>query len=183
MRIIRDILAGVRNPQQLAQHRDHRCGKSVAEIAKSLEGDYRREHVFALQQAVELYDIYIEKLQACDSEIEQQMAQFEPRIDLKAYPLPPATRPRAISPKNDPATDLRPALYQIAGVDFTQIDGLNILSIQAILSEIGTDMSKWKTVKHFTSWLGLSPHHEKTGGKSSAAKPRKQIIEPIMHFG
>jgi transposase len=62
MRIIRDILSGVRDPQQLAQHRDHRCGKSAAEIAKSLEGDYRREHVFALQQAVELYDVYTEKL-------------------------------------------------------------------------------------------------------------------------
>ena len=173
MRILRDILSGVRDPQQLAQHRDHRCGKSAAEIAKSLEGDYRREHVFALQQAVELYDIYTEKLQACDVEIEQQMAQFEPRVDLEQHPLPPATRPRAIRPKNDPATDLRPALYQMAGVDLTQIDGLNILSIQAILSEIGTDMSQWKTVKHFTSWLGLSPHHEKTGGKIIRSKTRK----------
>lgn len=135
MRILRDILAGVRDPQQLAQHRDHRCGKSAEEIAKSLEGDYRREHVFALQQAVELYDIYSEKLQACDAEIEQQMARFEPRIDIEQHPLPSATRPRAIRPKNDPATDLRPALYKMAGVDLTQIDGLNILSIQAILSE------------------------------------------------
>jgi hypothetical protein len=78
------------------------------------------------------------------------MAQFEPRIDLEQHPLPPATRPRTIRPKNDPATDLRPALYQMAGVDLTQIDGLNILSIQAILSEIGTDMSKWKTAEGVT---------------------------------
>jgi transposase len=173
MRIIRDILAGVRDPQQLAEHRDHRCGKTSAEIAKSLEGDYRGEHLFALQQAVELYDIYTEKLQVCDAQIEQQMGQFQPRIDITVHPLPPATRPRAIRPKNDPATDLRPALYQMAGVDLTQIDGLNILSIQAILSEIGTDMSKWKTVKHFTSWLGLSPHNQKTGGKIIRSRTKK----------
>lgn len=173
MRIIRDILIGVRDPHQLAQHRDHRCNKSAEEIAKSLEGDYRREHVFALQQAVELYDIYTEKLQACDAEVEQQLAQFQPRIDIEEQPLPPATRPRAIRPKNDPPTDLRPALYQMAGVDLTQIDGLHILSIQAILSEIGTDMSQWKTVKHFTSWLGLSPHNEKTGGKIIRSKTKK----------
>jgi transposase len=173
MRIIRDILAGVRDPQQLAEHRDHRCGKTSAEIAKSLEGDYRAEHLFALQQAVELYDIYTEKLRVCDVEIEQQMGQFQPRIDIATHPLPPATRPRATRPKNDPATDLRPALYQMAGVDLTQIDGLNILSIQAILSEIGTDMSKWKTVKHFTSWLGLSPQNQKTGGKIIRSRTKK----------
>jgi transposase len=173
MQIIRDIIAGERNPYRLAQHRDHRCGKSKEEIAKSLEGDYRFEHLFALQQSVELYDLYSEKLQVCDAEIEQQLARFEPRIDSEQHPLPPATRPRAIRPKNDPPTDLRPKLYEIAGVDLTQIDGLNILSVQAILSEIGTDMSKWQSVKHFTSWLGLSPQNQKTGGKIIGRRTRK----------
>lgn len=173
LRIIRDILAGVRDPQQLAKHRDHRCRKSETEIAKSLEGDYRAEHLFALQQSVELYDIYTEKLSACDAEIELQLANFSPRIDLATHPLPPATRPPAIRPKNDPPTDLRPALYQLAGVDLTQIDGLSILSIQTILAEIGTDMSKWKTVKHFTSWLGLSPQNQKTGGRVIRTRTKK----------
>jgi transposase len=132
MQIVRDIIAGERDPYRLAQHRDRQCGKSQEEIAKSLEGDYRFEH-----------------------------------------PLPPATRPRAIRPKNDPPTDLRPKLYEIAGVDLTQIEGLNILSIQAILSEIGTDMSKWQSVKHFTSWLGLSPQNQKTGGKIIGSRTRK----------
>jgi hypothetical protein len=142
MNIIRDILSGIRDPQELAKHRDHRCRKSEAEIAKSLEGDYRSEHIFALRQAVELYDIYTEKLQACDREIEQQLEQFAPKINLEECPLPPSGRPVGIRPKNDPVSDLRPALYQMAGVDLTQIDGLNILTIQTILSEIGTDMSK-----------------------------------------
>lgn len=173
MRIVRDILAGIRDPHLLAQHRDHRCHKSAAEIAKSLEGDYRSEHLFALQQAVELYDIYTEKLRRCDAEIEQHLSRFQPRIEIDKFPLPLATRPRAIKPKNDPPTDLRPRLYQLAGVDLTQVDGLNILSIQTILSEIGTDMSKWASVKHFTSWLGLSPHNQKTGGKIIRTKTKK----------
>lgn len=173
LRILRDILAGVRDPQQLAKHRDHRCRRSEEDIAKSLEGDYRAEHLFALGQAVELYDIYTEKLQACDVQIEQHLARFQPRIDIEQYPLPPSTRPPALKPKNDPPTDLRPALYQLAGVALTQIDGLNILSIQTILAEVGTDMSKWRTVKHFTAWLGLCPHNQKTGGKIIRTKTKK----------
>ncbi len=102
MSIIRDILNGIRDPQELAKHRDHRCRKSAEAIAKSLEGDYRNEHLFTLRQAVELYDLYTEKLQACDQEIEEQFEQFDPKADLETFPLPPATRPSAIRPKNDP---------------------------------------------------------------------------------
>jgi transposase len=182
MNIIRDILSGIRDPQELAKHRDHRCRKSEAEIAKSLEGDYRSEHIFALRQAVELYDIYTEKLQACDREIEQQLEQFAPKINLEECPLPPSGRPVGIRPKNDPVSDLRPALYQMAGVDLTQIDGLNILTIQTILSEIGTDMSKWPTVKHFTSWLGLSPNNSKTGGKIIRTKTKKTDSRANLAF-
>ena len=64
-------------------------------------------------------------------------------------------------------------LYQMAGVDLTEIDGVNSLTIQVVLSEIGTDMSKWPTVKHFTSWLGLCPHNDKTGGKVIRTRTRK----------
>lgn len=93
LRIIRDIITGVRDPEQLAKHRDWRCGKSQAEIAKSLCGDYRLEHVFALKQAVELYDCYTEKLQACDVQIEQLFATFSPQVDLNEHPLPPPNPP------------------------------------------------------------------------------------------
>jgi transposase len=182
MKIIRDILAGNRDPQQLSRHRDHRCRKSEGEIAKSLAGDYRREHLFALRQAVELYDVYTEKLQACDREIEQQMEQFASKVDLDKFPLPPSTRPAGIHPKNDPVSDLRPALYQMAGVDLTQIEGLNILTVQTILSEIGTDMSKWPTVKHFTSWLRLSPNNAKTGGKIIRTQTQKTDSRANLAF-
>jgi transposase len=182
LRIIRDILSGQHDPKELAKHRDHRCRKNEEEIAKSLEGDYREELLFTLRQTVELYDLYTEKLRACDGEIEQQLACFEPKIDIKEQPLPPATRPPAIRPKNDPPSDIRPALYQMAGVDLTQIDGLNILSIQSILSEIGTDMSKWPTVKHFTSWLGLCPQNQKTGGKVIRTKTKKTDSRANLAF-
>jgi len=182
MSILRDILNGIRDPHELAKHRDHRCGKSEAEIAKSLEGDYRSEHIFALGQAIELYDIYSEKLKACDQEIERQLEQFRPKVDLNEVPLPPSTRPPRNRPKNDPISDIRPVLYQMAGVDLTQIDGLSILSIQTILSEIGTDMSKWPTVKHFTSWLGLSPNNSKTGGKIIRTKTKKTDSRANLAF-
>jgi hypothetical protein len=182
LRIIRDILSGQHDPKELAKHRDHRCRKNEVEIAKSLEGDYRNELLFTLRQTVELYDLYTEKLRACDKEIEQQLAYFEPKIDINEQPLPPATRPPAIRPKNDPPSDIRPALYQMAGVDLTQIDGLNILSIQSILSEIGTDMSKWPTVKHFTSWLGLCPQNQKTGGKVIRTKTKKTDSRANLAF-
>jgi transposase len=172
LRILREIIAGVHDPEQLAKHRDWRCGKNEAEIAKSLTGDYRREHLFALQQAVELYDIYTAKLQACDGEIEQRLAQFVPQVNLDDHPLPPPTRRPTTRPKNHPRNDLRPSLYQLAGVDLTQVDGLDVLTVQTILSEIGTDMSKWKTAKHFTSWLGLCPHNAKTGGRVVRSKTK-----------
>lgn len=165
LRILRDIIAGVHDPEQLAKHRDWRCGKTQAEIAKSLTGDYRPEHLFTLQQSVELYDLYTLKLQACDEEIEQHLAAFAPQVNLDEHPLPPPTRRPSNRPKNHPRNDLRPSLYQLAGVDLTQIDGLDVATVQTILSEIGTDMSRWKTVKHFTSWLGLCPHNAKTGGR------------------
>jgi transposase len=172
LRILRDIIAGVHDPEQLAKHRDWRCGKSDSEIAKSLTGDYRREHLFALQQAVELYDIYTAKLQACDEEIATRLSQFTPQVNLEEQPLPPPTRRPSNRAKNYPKEDLRPSLYQLAGIDLTQVDGLEVLTVQTILSEIGTDMSKWKTVKHFTSWLGLCPHNAKTGGRVIRTKTK-----------
>lgn len=173
MKILRDILAGVHDPQKLARHRHPCCAKSEAEIAKSLEGDYRPEHLFALRQAVELFDVYTEKLRDCDREIEQQLAKFTPQVNLEEQPLPPPTRRVTDRPKNHPLQDLRPALYQMAGVDLTQVDGLDILTVETILSEIGTDMSRWQSVKHFTSWLGLSPQNEKTGGKVIRTRTKK----------
>jgi transposase len=172
LRIIRAILAGERNPKQLAQFRDERCKKSEAEIAKSLEGHYKREHVFALKQALELYDFYDQQLQACDAELEAMYQEFDPPEDPGTPPPAPRTQKRR---KNQAHFDLAPALYRLTGVDLTQIDGVDELTVQKVLSEIGTDMSKWPTVKHFTSWLHLCPNTKITGGKviQSGVQPTK----------
>jgi hypothetical protein len=133
-------------------------------IAKSLEGNYTAEHLFVLQQALELYDIYTAKVKVCDTEIEQLYSAFEPQVDIVAKPLPAPKKNRRKN-KNAPDYDLRTYLYQMTGVDLTAIDGLEVLTVQTIISEVGTDMSRWKSVKHFTSWLGLAPERDVSAGK------------------
>jgi transposase len=163
MKILRAILAGERDPKVLAQLRDERCAKSEAEIAKSLEGHYKSEQVFILQQAVELYDFYDRQLQSCDAELEALYGQFSPPEDPGTPEPTPRTQKRR---KNQAHFDLAPALYRMSnGVDLTQIDGVDELTLQKVLSEIGTDMSQWPTEKHFASWLRLCPNNKITGGK------------------
>lgn len=162
LKIIRAIVAGERNPHKLAEFRDERCAKSEAEIAKSLEGHYRPEQVFVLKQALALYDFYDQQLQGCDLELEKLYQQFEPPENPGT---PPPTPKQAKRRKNQAYFDLAPALYRLSGVDLTQIDGVDELTVQKVLSETGTDMSKWPTAKHFASWLHLCPNNQITGGK------------------
>lgn len=162
MKILRAIIAGERDPKVLAQFRDERCSKSEAEIAKSLEGHYKPEQVFVLQQAIELYDFYEQQVQHCDAQLEALYQQFEPPEDPGTPPPAPRSGKRR---KNQAYFDLAPALYRMTGVDLTQIDGVDEMTIQKVLNEIGTDMSKWRTEKHFASWLRLCPNNKITGGK------------------
>lgn len=168
--IIRAIIGGTHDPEALAQYRHIRCQTPVAQIIAALSGDYRQEHLFTLKQAVALYDFYTEKITETDTEIQ---AQFE-RMTASDPVHPLAKRLRTQSRgKNEPGFDLRLELYRIWGVDLTAVPGLNVLTLQVLLSEIGTDMSKWPTVKNFTSWLGLSPHNDKTGGRVIRSRTRK----------
>lgn len=162
MLIIRDIIAGIHNPVMLAQHRNPRCHSTEDEIAKALTGNYRREHLFALQQAVELYDFYTQQIEQCDTQIEKMYSSFIPKVDILAAPLPPVKKRKR---KNNPPFDLRSKLYQTCGVDLTRIDGLDSILVQDIISEIGVDMNKWKSSKHFSSWLCLCPYNDISGGK------------------
>jgi transposase len=164
LQILRAIVVGEHDPIALAQYRDPRCKSTQAEIAKSLTGHYKAEHLFALQQALEGYDFYTEQLRVCDGEIEGKYQAFKPQVDIETEPLPPpAKKPRRQA--THPDYDLRTYLYQLTGVDLTRIDGLDSLSVQTIISEIGLDMTKWPTGKHFASWLGLAPHNAISGGK------------------
>jgi transposase len=163
MQIIRAIVAGERDPHTLARFRNVRCAKSEEEIAHALEGNYKSEHLFVLQQALELYDVFTQKLAACDQQLEQTYAACEARVDPADQPLPEV--PATSRSKNAPPFDLRTQLYQLAGVDLTRIDGIDVLTAQIVLAEVGRDMSRWPTVKQFTSWLGLAPQHDISGGK------------------
>jgi transposase len=164
MQIIRAMVAGEQDPVKLAQYRDPRCRSSQDELAKALTGHYRPEHLFMLKQAVELYDVYTEQMRACDAEIERQYSAIKPIFDEPLPPLPPASKKHRRQ-GNAPDYDLRAYLYQLTGVDLTLIDGLEVLSIQTILAEVGLDMSQWPSVKHFTSWLRLAPNNDVSGGR------------------
>ena len=184
LRIIRAIVGGETDPQQLAAFRDWRCAKSESEIAQALAGHYKAEHLFVLKQALAEYDFYQQQIQECDRQLEALYAALpsaEPHDDARppAEPhndaRPPSAKrhKRGKWRKNEPHFDLAGALYCLVGVDLTAIDGVDALTAQVIIAEIGTDVSAWRTVKHFTSWLGLAPCTEKTGGKVIRSRTKK----------
>jgi len=169
MAIIKAILSGEHNPTTLAQLRARNCHHSEAEIARALQGNWRAEHLFALQQAVELYEFYHHQIAECDRQIE---AQLQTLADHSAgRTLPPAPRPPKRR-RNEHHFDARLPLFRATGVDLTAIEGINEHTALVLLSEIGTDMTRWPTEKHFAAWLGLSPLHKISGGKVLSRKVR-----------
>lgn len=171
MKILRGIVAGERDPKVLAQHRDRRCKASLETIEAALVGNYRPEHVFALRQSIELYDVFNEKVAECDVEIEQSLARLTSECPEPPAPLPKSRR-RARQ-KNEPNFDVRVALHLLVGVDLTQIHGLGPHAALKLIAECGTDMSKWRTAKHFTSWLTLAPGAKISGGKVLGSQTRR----------
>jgi transposase len=178
MSIIRAILAGERDAVKLAQLKDPRVKSSVAQLAKALEGDYRPEHLFALQQAVELYDTYREKIVACDREVERCLQRF----DIRAGSTSPGAAPARRKNRHQPGFDLHGHLCRITGVDFTRIDGLDVLSVQTILAEVGLEPSPFPSAKHFCSWLGLCPNNRITGGRVKSSQTQKNANRAATAF-
>jgi transposase len=170
LKIIRAILKGERDPVQLAQLRDPRCKHSEEEIAQALNGRYRPEHLLELKLCFHMWEQYQKMISHLDRAIQEQLLRM--RADRVLPALPEAERKRGHKP-HDPAFDVRTALYYLSGVDLTAIEGISELNALVILSEIGTDLSKWPTVKHFCSWLGLCPNWKKTGGKVKSSQTRR----------
>jgi transposase len=163
--IIRAIVAGERDPLTLAHLRFPGCKSSEDEIAKALTGTWQAEYLFELQQALELVDFYTHQLTQCDAELERRFAAVRPRWDVPAdLPALPKAK-RDSRSKNQPSYNARAELYRITGVDLVALKGISASLAQTIISEVGTDMSRFPTQKHFCSWLGLAPHHEISGGK------------------
>jgi transposase len=171
MRIIRALVAGERDPNKLASYRDHRCQASLETVRQALIGNDREEHVFALAQALELYDTYQAKVAECDRRIAGVLERLKKNSAEPLERLPDA-RGKSES-KNGLAFDVRAALYAILGMDLTLIHGLGPYLVLKLISECGTDLSAWPSAKHFTSWLALAPHNKISGGKVLSSKTRR----------
>lgn len=184
LRILRDLVAGQRDAAQLARHRDYRCHASERDIVAALTGNYRAEHLFVLQQNLALFDVYQTQLAACDTAIEAHLAHLTATVAAPSTPLPPA-RGRGQKPReNEPRWDVRTALHQLTGADLSQIDGIGPYNALRLLSEIGTDMTRWPTEHHFTSWLTLAPHNKISGGRllSSRTQPSANRAATILRL-
>ena len=171
MAIVRAIVAGTHDPAQLAQLRDKRCKASVETVEAALTGHYLPEHLFALRQALALYDTYQAQVAECDQAIEAALARLEPDDPISPDALPKARyRTRQA---NEPRFNVRVALFKVLGLDLTQVHGFGPHTVLRMIGECGTDMSRWPTAKHFTSWLTLCPGNKISGGKMLSSKSRR----------
>ena len=164
--IIRDIVAGERDPAVLAKHRNRRVKASPTDVQRALTGNWREEHLFVLAQALTMYDSLAQRIVECDAKMEALLSP------LGCHEIA-LTGPTKRAGKNTPGFDLRTALARWAGVDLTRINGLAVSSVLTILSEIGPDLSRFANVKHFCSWLGLCPGTKISGGKVLSARTRR----------
>lgn len=180
MKIIRAIVRGERDPQVLAAMRDVRCKADTETVRAALVGNYQPEHVFSLSQALALYDFYQARVEECDAEIERALAVLNAQRQVPESPLPQprhkTKQPNAVS------FDTRPHLYQLTGVDLTQIHGVGPYLALRLIGECGTDLSRWPYAKHFTSWLTLSPGCKISGGKVLSAHTRKTTNRVTAHL-
>jgi len=171
--MVRAILAGERDPVRLAALRDGRIQATETELVESLRGNWKEDALFELQQAVNAYDFHRQQLAQCDVQLQKYLATLPTR-----EPLPQPAVPEEVAAQrkkrrqkagkrtsNQPAFDLHSELRRILGVDATQIDGLQVITIQTVVAEVGPDLSAWKDEAHWSSWLNLSPKRDVSGGR------------------
>jgi transposase len=172
MKIIQDIVRGQRDPLKLAKHRHENCKSTEAEIASALHGTWRPEHLFALKQALQLYEFYQQQLRDCEAEIESCLRAMQDQS--KGAPLPKSQRQRQRKPeKNEVRFGARELLFRMAGVDLTVLEGISETTALVLLSELGTDLSAFPHEKNFVSWLGLCPQHRGSAGKIFKRRTRR----------
>jgi hypothetical protein len=169
--IVDAILAGEPDPHRLAKLRDRRIKASEETIVKSLVGDYREEHLFVLHQSVEGYRSYQKIIERLDIEVKRRMARLPSRVDPVERPLRKERNPRKTPRRTDPS-QLRTELYRAFGVDLTQIPGINPLTAQVLLTEVGTNLASFPTAAAFCSWLRLCPEPRISGGQVLSSKTR-----------
>ena len=170
MRIIRALVAGERDPNVLATCRDVRCHSTIDTIQAALIGNDRDEHIFALTQSLDLYDVYQAKIAECDGKLEAAVGA----LTVRATSTTPLLKVRGRKKQaNAPAFDVRAALYGVLGVDLTQIHGIGPALALKLVAECGTDLTAWPSAKHFTSWLCLAPGNKISGGKLLSSRTRR----------
>lgn len=197
--IIRAILRGERDPYQLAAMRDHRIRASEEEIARSLEGNWQEDVLFELQQAVDGYDFYQKQITECDQRLQGYLASLPSRVRLqperdaaeattessleKADQQPNPGKKHGPKPrKNQPQFDLEAELERICGINVATLDGVDVMTIQTFVSELGTDMTPWRTEDHLVSWLKLAPNRQISGGKvikQERNKAKNRVAEAL----
>jgi transposase len=181
MRIIGAILKGQRDPAQLAAMVEPEVKATPEDIAKSLEGNWRDELLFVLKQQVELYRVYQDKIGDCDLQLRQHLESLGSKVDLKTQPIGPKPKGKKGS-RNAPEFDLRTELYRITGIDWAQVNGIDVLTAHTVMAEAGDDLEAFANEKHFTSWLGLCPTNERSGGKILNRRTRKVVNRAAVAF-
>ena len=170
MSIIQAILAGERDPVKLAQLRDERCKQSEEQIARALEGTWRPEHLFELRQAYDLYQFHHRQINECDQQVEAELANFPNQAGDKKHTVKPRRRGHK---SNDVQFEATGPLFKALGVDLTLIEGIDVGTALVILAEIGVDVSRFPTEKHFASWLRLCPPQNKSNQTNRTRRNRK----------
>ena len=190
--IIAAILKGERDPWKLADLKHEMVKAGREEVARSLEGNWRADLLFELQQAVDGYNFAHQQMRDCDRKLESFLATLPNRtVDRPSQAGVPAEgvaleeknrRKKRKTRRNEPTIDLKAELTRICGVDLTSIDGIDVITAQTILSEVGTDMSGFPTENHFASWLGLVPSKDISGGKVIGTGKRNVQNRVAMAF-
>lgn len=181
MAIIRAILGGDRDPKKLANLRDKRCKKTIEEIEDSLNGFYREDHLFALERAVRQYELHLAELNRCDTMIQAKLTEFtshsnhtETEEDVLQATCKKPYKRRGLKKPHEFTFNLSQEIMRITGVDLTQLPGIGPSTALTLIAEIGLDMSRWKSVKEFISWLGLAPNNKVSGGRILNKRSKKQ---------
>jgi transposase len=173
--IIEAILAGERDRVKLAALVNCRVRATAAQIQKALEGDYREEHLFVLRQAYSLHTTYVEKINDCDAQIVRETAKLSDQVEAQCQPLPPRKKGRPACEDKMQGQDMREVLYRKFGTDLTAIEGIGVGTALVVLTEVGPDVSRFKTEKNFCSWLGLCPDNRISGGKVLSSHTRRVV--------
>jgi len=181
MKIINAILGGERDPQVLAAMVMPGVKATPEDITKSLEGNWRDELLFVLRQHLELYRFHQKKITHCDRQLRKHLESLGSKVDPQRQPLGPRPKGKKIA-RNAPGFDLRSELYRISGIDWAQINGIDVLTAQTVIAEVGADLSAFPSEKQFTSWLGLCPTNEQSGGKILNRRTRKVVNRATVAF-